>query len=213
MSGQTIFLANYPGSDDSRFQSTMRKVQSFKNLALGWNYGQGGPVDPNVVRGAIAVLLNFSLAGLTDTDAFPGINGEVMVTAYERDHYLEAIVESDGSVSVTYDVDDVEKFSKERMGSEEALNKLQEIAGEIWNMFDFYIRTISIQTPDRIGSRVWPSEIPQTVAEPPLSSAIVSTPPAQTFATTFDTIIPHGLQANHPFFGNLTRPSSQRGIG
>jgi hypothetical protein len=213
MSLWTIFLANSPGSADSRFLGTMRKIQSFEKLALGWNYGQGGPVDPTVIRGAITVLLKFSLAGLNDTDAFPGLNGEVMVTAYEGDHYLEAILENDGSITVTYDVNDVEKFSKERMGSESALSKLQEIAGEIWNMSDFYIKTFSTPTLDKIGSRVWPSEIPQTAVERPLSNVLVSTQPVAGFAATYDIITPHGLQANHPFSGNLTKAFSQRAIG
>jgi hypothetical protein len=213
MSGWTIFLANYPGNDDSRFLTTMMKIQSFENLALGWNYGEGGPIDPSVIRGAISILLKFSLTGLTDTDAFPGINGEVMVTAYERDHYLEAIVESNGSISVTYDVNDVEKFSKERMEPEEALTKLQDLAGQIWNTSDFYIRTISTLTLDKTGSRVWPSETLLAEVEHPLSNALASRQPMSGFATTYDTITPHGLQANHPFFGNLTKASSLQDIG
>ena len=206
-----IYVGDF--SVDPRLVNTVKKIKSFEHLSPGWNYGRGGPISPSVISDATAFLWKFALSGLNDTDAFPGINGEVMVTAYEGEHYVEAIVEADGSISLTYEVNDVENFSKERMDSEEATRKLQEISGGIWNMFDFCIRTISTPTLDKIGSRVWLSEIPLMEVGHPLSNALALTQPAAAFVTTYDVTTPLGLQTNHPFFGNLTKASLQRDIG
>jgi hypothetical protein len=201
------------GAPSGGILRTLEKIQSFRNNVPGWHYGQGVPANDTVISRASAIVLSMALAGIEETSAFPGIDGEIMVTGYDGAHYYEAIVETDGSISLTYEFQDAEKFSKERMPEEEATTKLQQLLGERWNTSGSYILNILTVIPSKIGSRVWLSGIPQMAVGHPLSNASVLTVQTTAFATTLDATTQPGLQANHPFFGYLTKESFQRAIG
>jgi hypothetical protein len=137
---------------------TARKIDSFRYLPKGWHYGEGGPAQEAAAASAEAILWVFALSEISDTGAFPGAHGEVMVTAYVDSHYLEAIAEIDGSISLTYEVDDVEMFPAERMRLADAIKKIREILGGAWSTSASYTLGTLIITPSRIASRVWLSE-------------------------------------------------------
>lgn len=64
-----------------------RKLRSFGGLVRGWHYGEGEPIAAETVRLARRLHL-FSVAlGFTNMDAFPCVNGEVLLTIY-ADRYL-----------------------------------------------------------------------------------------------------------------------------
>jgi hypothetical protein len=184
---------------------TLTKILSFARLPFGWHYGEGRPIDKKVIQRALAIL--WRLYRLADSDAFPGSDGEIMVTGYEGDHYIEAIVENDGSVSLTYEFKDSEIFAQERMSAEEADAKLMEIAGQIWNISAFYIPIISTVSLSKIASRAWLSETPQTRAAFLSFNAPAWTPPMPQSAPTQEPFIPPRLRENRPFFGYLTKAS------
>src|ERR1700733_11173864 len=76
---------------------TAEKIESFRFLPTGWHFGEGGPADEIAIASAEEMLGVFIQNGVVDTGAFPGVAGEVMVTAYIDSHYVEAIAETDGS--------------------------------------------------------------------------------------------------------------------
>ena len=192
--------------------NTAQKIDSFRHFPKGWHYGEGEPALEIAARIAEHILWEFAKGGASDTEAFPGTSGEVMVTAYIGSHYLEAIAESDGSVSLAYELDDVELFAKPRMPLKDAIAKVQEILGAVWrSTFGSYILNISTTAPHKTASRVWLSET-QPGAERLLCNGPVSMRQTPQFATTLDDttlpLPPESLQ----FFGYLTRPSSQQDI-
>jgi hypothetical protein len=190
---------------------TARKIDSFRHLPKGWHYGEGGPAQESAASAAEAILWVFALAEVSDTGAFPGAHGEVMVTAYVDSHYLEAIAETDGSISLTYEVDDAELFSNGRMRLRDAIEKVREILGGAWSTSAFYTLNTLIITPNKIVSRVWLSET-QLGAEHLLCNAPVSMQQTAQFATTFGVITPPILPESHPFSGFLTKESSQMDV-
>jgi hypothetical protein len=190
---------------------TYQKIDSFRLLPKGWHYGEGGPAEESAASAAEAILWAFALEGVSDTSAFPGANGEVMVTAYVDSHYLEAIAETDGSVSLTYELDDFELFSKERMRLVDAIAKVRGILGGVWSTSAFYMSNILTITPNKIVSKVWLSET-QLGAEHLLCNVPVLTRQTPQYAITLDAITLPTLQENHPFFGYLTKNSSQQAI-
>lgn len=185
--------------------AAVRKLGSFRHLPAGWHYGDGGPIEQRILDAAGDVLAKLALSGFEHTDTFPGACGEVMVTAYENDHYLEIIVETDCSFGLVYEVDGQEELAEERMSQEAAFKKIDEIVGVIWNTCVFY--TPSISTLNKTASKAWLSGTPQTPAAAQWLRWTVLTPVGDQFANMLDTSTHPQLRASHPFFGSLKKTS------
>jgi len=80
------------------------KLKSFRTLRDGWHYGRGGPISSDVIGQAESIHAFYLSVGFSLTDFFPGANGEVLATAYHKDHYIDVIIEPDGSHSLVYEV-------------------------------------------------------------------------------------------------------------
>ena len=73
--------------------NTLSKIRTFQNLAIGWHFGSGGPIEAEVISRAIEIHCLFLLLGMTHTNAFAGENGEVLVTAYKIHDYIGVTIE------------------------------------------------------------------------------------------------------------------------
>lgn len=87
---------------------TERKIAGFKELDTGWHYGEGVGAEQVAVDHATSLNHEAVRNRLIETDAFPGINGAVMLTIYLSDDDLEFTVEPDGTIT----------FYRERAGEE-----------------------------------------------------------------------------------------------
>lgn len=76
---------------------TAHKIKGFRNLSHGWNYGEGEPFDHEVMNAALRLLAHLESYGYTETDAFPGLGGEILVKGYGKSDRIELIAEADGS--------------------------------------------------------------------------------------------------------------------
>lgn len=193
-------------ADSAITTDTAAKILSFADFPVGWHYGEGAPIERQIIDTALDIFWRLSMLGFDETNAFPGIYGEVMVTAYRGAHYVELIAEADGSVSVLYERNDEEIYNEEHLEFSRALELLQKIseeirAGETWSTSDFYTQTILTPTPIRIASRAWLSGT-QVVAYP-LSSGTALITGAATFASMPDTFTPITSQGSHLYSGNL----------
>lgn len=120
-------------------RETAAKIESFRHLPLGWHYAEGTPATPAAATQAIELLGYAAARGFLTTDAFPGIEGQVMLTVYEGPHYLEFLIGSDG------DVEFVREEEGQEAGDIETLT-LEESKAEI----------------DRLREKVWPSSVRST---------------------------------------------------
>src|SRR5690242_11793093 len=75
---------------------TALKIASFSKLKEGWNFSSGVPFSRQVLDIAIEIDRCFQCYGL-ETDAFPGLDGEVMVAAYSLPIAYEVVVNPNGS--------------------------------------------------------------------------------------------------------------------
>ena len=82
--------------------STHSKLSEFERLQPGWHYGQGIPPSAASMEQALNILEVYLGSGIKETDAFCGQYGEVMVTAYHGDDYIECDIEADGTARFTY---------------------------------------------------------------------------------------------------------------
>jgi hypothetical protein len=120
--------------------STREKIAGFARLPDGWHYGSGSAPSDKVIqvaRDLHDVLVSF---GATVTDAFPGAEGEIIVTAYEGDRYVEVIVEADLTASIIYENPTLPTAHHKRLELREARDLLIRIAGAIWNTSDYSTR-------------------------------------------------------------------------
>ena len=110
---------------------TFDKIRSFGSLPSGWNYGSGGPARPWVVSRALDCLSQMILLGMSETDAFPGPDGQIMVTSYQGKHSFELTVEVDGTFTVAHQVDGHDVSFQPELTSIQANLELVRIVGEL----------------------------------------------------------------------------------
>jgi hypothetical protein len=100
--------------------TTAEKIKSFANLPVGWHYGRGTPASKEMVRVALQRYWNLQMLGYVETDAFPGVDGEVMVTCYRGRHCLEITAEVDGTFAVAHQCGGKEDFYENGLSVEDA---------------------------------------------------------------------------------------------
>lgn len=76
---------------------TAAKIIGFSHYEPGWCYGEGQ--IPTLTRVWVALSLNREAerAGFKETNAFLGLDGEIRVTAYDKDVYVEVTAEVDNT--------------------------------------------------------------------------------------------------------------------
>jgi hypothetical protein len=118
-----------------------RKIDSFANLAVGWDYGSGGPI-PFANRDLAKDWKKFlNEIGIVDIDAFPGgSGGETVLAVGSGDHYIEVIIESDLRVSVAYDFNGKQQLYEPNKSDDEARAIVRNLATGVegWNAFDYF---------------------------------------------------------------------------
>jgi len=180
----------FPSEEMAATTSTPVKILSFGDLEVGWHYGEGGPIDSQTITAALEIYWQFFLAEFDDTDAFPGVDGEIMVTAYRGNHYVEVIVENDGTMSLSYEFEDVEMFPPlEHRPAKEIKQKVAEVAREIWSTSAFYTMTTLTLGRSKIASKVWHSKTPPRMEEHLWFNDIVWTPQVPLSAIMQENII------------------------
>jgi len=84
----------------------IEKIQSFGNFTQGWSFGEGVPFAPSILLKAMQLIKTAHALGFAETDAFPGLNGEVLVTIYLEADYWEFTIEPDETVTFAYEKND-----------------------------------------------------------------------------------------------------------
>ncbi len=83
-------------------QRTVSKILSFRKLKRGWHYGQGSAISHGIIEKALRIHSVMLSLGFFETNAFPGVDGEVLLTCYFRDHCIEVTIEANSDYSSNY---------------------------------------------------------------------------------------------------------------
>lgn len=168
--------------------ATAAKVASFRNLPRGWHYGDGVPASEETAQTAKNLLLGMAHAGLWKTNAFPGIDGQMMVTAYHRNQYFEMSVEADGSVVFVYEENRREVIYRENLTPAEALNLLHEVVRDsLWVSSASYTTTISTRFAETLRAMLSKTRLVKAESQSLTRSALEEA--AETSALTSPAII------------------------
>lgn len=101
--------------------STIEKILSFKKLEKGWHYGEGVPAQLNAIDGALHLYSCAYKLGL-ETDAFPCLDGEIMLCVYDGPHTFEFIVDDSGNIEFIHEIGDSEAARSNDMCLQDAVD-------------------------------------------------------------------------------------------
>jgi hypothetical protein len=142
---------------------TARKIRSFASLADGWHFGEGLPVSKEAIFDALFLHIQILMAGFTETDAFPGLSGEIQVTAYWNEDYFEFTRESDGTWTFIHENSDEEKDTGSNLSLEYATKIAANLRDQICNTSELFHEDIG--TINFRGSTGWLSNHRPTMGE------------------------------------------------
>ena len=125
------------------------KLQSFRELEVGWRFGEGIPTPSNIYNLAIQIDSYIFDKDLFETDYFPGIDGEVSIKIYEENHIFEFTVEVDCSITFVHESNKEETEYLEDLTLNEALSKVDNINIIICeSLSDYYIQETGLKRKD-----------------------------------------------------------------
>lgn len=129
---------------------TRGKLIGFAFLPNGWHFNEGIPAKEHTLRTALTLLGELEEVGFTRTDAYPGGDGSVMISAYELPDSYDFSIRPSGAITVTHDRGDEELFYQEKMKEEEVREKIKEFGLSTCHTPDYLIlgTTTAVTTDD-----------------------------------------------------------------
>lgn len=185
---------------------TARKIRDFASLPVGWHYGSGRPPSVRTVAWALGYAALLSALGFSKTDAFPGPDGEVMVTGYLGKHCVQVSLEADGTTFLVHEIDNKAMLEEEKVSYAVTIPALVSIARDIrQECATSGLFTQNALIPTGANSLTTPLRGQPMEAVFQYSKSNVPPPMETRFANTLGNTTEE-LPANHPFFGSLMNP-------
>jgi len=184
--------------------TTEEKLQDFRSLEAGWNFGSGvAPSDVSICQ-AEQSLRMYMRAGIRDTDAFCGPEGEVMVTAYVNGHYIESDFINEEVVKFLHE-DDQGNVIKDAIMSFQEMESyirkaVQGVLGESWLSSASSIQPIT--TVAKGSSKTTRSRIPARMVVHRFLSSHVPSQYREAYVVISNTFTKE-LEVNHLPTGSL----------
>ncbi len=116
-------------------QTTLEKIQRFAHLEAGWSFGEGMAFTQSTLNKATQLAKTAHTLGFDETDAFPGLNGEIMVTVYQGNEYWEFTLQPTETITFVYERDDQVVVYEEGLPFEFAVSLLTNLAFQHHHLF------------------------------------------------------------------------------
>jgi hypothetical protein len=136
----SLFIAQSPMDK----HITVKKLESFRSLHAGWHYGEGIAFDENIVNNALNLHNIAVKLGFFETDAFPYIDGSIMITIYHKADYFEFTLMHNNEIMYRRETDDEEVGEEAQITFAQAKSVLEELRQDTWRSSDSYISDITI---------------------------------------------------------------------
>jgi len=114
----------------SRTFTTEDKISSFAHLDEGWSYLEGIAFSQSTIQTSILLSRQSIAEGFLESDAFPGLNGEIILAIYSNGKCLELSVSADGFISSCLESQDGQKIRSVNISVSQAFEKLAELKAE-----------------------------------------------------------------------------------
>ena len=124
---------------------TERKLDSFRHLRSGWNFGEGDAFRDDVVDLSMKIYQLFNRIGLTTTDAVPGLTGQIKLLGYKDSRQIRVEFFVEDARAATLIVRENRKIITEErhVAIPEAITRLIDVS-ELWNTLGLSIQPIII---------------------------------------------------------------------
>ncbi len=80
-----------------------KKIEGFATLPRGWNYGEGEPPGQDTIEAAVEIYKIGKKLGFS-CEVFPVADGEIEVSLYRKDHFVDILIKDFGAMELTYEV-------------------------------------------------------------------------------------------------------------
>ena len=180
----------------SRRDTTKRKILSFAELPIGWHYGSGVAATHEAIAAALEIPSLLADAGADAIEAFPDVDGGVLVSGYHDKQTLDVLCDKVGAMTMVYERDDNTMEDPHSV----SLDQLREYLGDLgWKLEKSSVCfTIDITATTAVASRVprsknrlvkgeafrlWTSSAPLSLPDPNANTsrsfikALLETPP------------------------------------
>jgi hypothetical protein len=165
---QTTWCGFNVSVPENSLSETDRKIRSFSGLRPGWHYGKGGSASQEIIKIAAEYNRLFFMLGFRETAAFPGADGEIMVSAYHGTHCVDVTIEIDKTFTVAHQFDKQDQYYESGLSGLKACEALRGIATKISEQEECATSSLFIQRT-MIGaahaSQTWLSRHPATGVE------------------------------------------------
>jgi hypothetical protein len=134
-----LFIAQSPREK----HITVTKLESFRRLNTGWHYGEGRDFDSTIINSAIDLHNLAVKLGFFETDAFPGVDGSIMIAIYHKSDYLEFTLTCKNEIIYRRETDNVEVSEEELITFDQVKTILEGLGQDTWRSSDSYISDIT----------------------------------------------------------------------
>ena len=125
-------------------QTTLKKILSFAQFQEGWSFGEGVAFAKSTVDKAVQLAKTAHTLGFHETDAFPGLNGEIMITVYQNNEYWEFTLEPTETITFVYEKADETVTHEEGLPFEFAVSMLTNLAFHHHLLFPIPVNTTPV---------------------------------------------------------------------
>lgn len=140
-------------------RSALSKLFEFASMPHGWNYGQGVPASASQLDRGAHFLSYLKGIGLSETDVFPGTDGEILIRAYHGGHCLGFLFELDNTISLSHEINDESEDCPENVSLAEAQRFASSVFAEILVTSCSTITSASLIPNTLTGGRVGSSRL------------------------------------------------------
>ena len=149
----------------------LHRILSFLELRDGWHYGEGRGATRPAVDLAIRIKDLLTSFDLEEIEAFPDVNGGILVSGYCDDDIFEIFCGADGNLEIEHRIEQDGVFESADVQFDDLAEYLRRKLWESMRLSDFFIPSITAIRSDDL--RVWYSS-----AQLPLERYQSSTPSA-----------------------------------
>lgn len=135
---------------EARPSAISQRIHSFGRLPVGWHYGEGHPATDTAVSVALAVTE--LLPSRDDVEAFPGVDGGILLSAYYRKETLEVRCDPDGGVDFWHEINDEVVEEREDVLLAEIVDYVGDLAWDQKKRNSSASCTLSITAPAGVDS-------------------------------------------------------------
>lgn len=125
---------------ESNLSETLLKMEAFKDLKDGWHFGEGHGPTNELIQKAIIIAKSLQMEFFCLVDTFPGTGGEIQVTAYPGQYFIEVNILNDGNMELYVElIDQEEIIDLEKLSMVELMHHLKIFKhAKLWKSFAFY---------------------------------------------------------------------------